>query len=142
MAPNTSTPDADSQSPLAGSSDIKKTAHTALVDIGTKAKSKAQTIAQAAADTVDQNRGTVAQVLTNATSTIRDGATRFSGGKGVIRLAETAAEGIDVTAQYVRVHNAQQMMADLKQFVRGHPVASVVGAAIVGVLASRRFRKH
>jgi ABC-type transporter Mla subunit MlaD len=137
MAPNTSTPPAGNHSPLPGSPDITKTAQTAIVDIATKAKAKAQAVAQAAADTVDQNRGTAARVLANAASTIHDAATRLPGGEGVTRLAETAAEEIDATAQYVREHNTQQMMADLKQFVRRHPGASVVGAAVLGIFVGR-----
>jgi hypothetical protein len=34
------------------------------------------------------------------------------------------------------------MMADVKQFVTRHPGAAVVGAAVVGILVGRGFRKH
>lgn len=142
MAQNTSTPVDRTHSTLTGSPDITKMAQTAIVDIATKAKDQAHAVAQAAADTVDQNRGTAARLLTNAASIIDDSATRLPGGEGVTRLAEAAAEQIDATAQYVREHNSQQMMADLKQFVRRHPGAAVVGAAVVGVLVGRGFRKH
>ena len=141
MAPDTSTPAAGSHSPLAGSPDITHTAQTAIVDIATKAKDTAQAVAQAAADTVDQNRGTAARVLANAASTIHDGAPRLPGGEGVARWAEAAADEIDATAQYVRGHNAHQMLADLKQVVRRNPGAWVLGAAVVGVLVGRGFRK-
>ena len=142
MAPNTSPPAAGSQSPLTGSADNTDTAQSAVVDIATTAKDTALAVAQAAAETVDQNRGTAARALTNAASTLRDGATRHAGGEGVTQLAEAAAKGIDATARYVREHNTQQMMADLKQFVTRHPGASVAGAAVVGMLVGRGFRKQ
>ena len=142
MTPNTSPPAAGSQSSPAGSADNTNTAQNAVVDIATKAKDTAQAVAQAAADTVDQNRGTAARVLTNAASALRDGATRQPAGEGVTQLAQAAAKGIDATAQYVREHNTQQMMADLKRFVTRHPGASVVGAAVVGILVGRGFRRR
>jgi ElaB/YqjD/DUF883 family membrane-anchored ribosome-binding protein len=80
--------------------------------------------------------------LANTASTIRDGAARLPGGEGVTRLAKAAAEQIDTTAEYVREHNTQDMIADLKGFVTRHPAASIVGAAVVGVLVGRGFRKR
>jgi ElaB/YqjD/DUF883 family membrane-anchored ribosome-binding protein len=142
MVPNTSTPALGSRSPLTGSPDITTAAQTAMVDIATKAKDTAQAVAQAVADTVDQHRGTAAHMLTNVASTIHDGATRLPHGEAVTRWTDAAAEEIHATAQYVREHTTPQMMADLKQFVRRHPGASVVGAAVAGVLLGRAFRKH
>jgi ABC-type transporter Mla subunit MlaD len=141
MAPDSSIPSAGRQWPQTGSSDITKTAQTAVADIATKAKDKAQAVAQAAADIVDQNRGTAARVLANAASTLHDGAPRLPGGEGVARWAEAAADEIDATAQYVRANNTPQMLADFKQLVRRNPGAWVLGAAVVGVLVGRGFRK-
>jgi ElaB/YqjD/DUF883 family membrane-anchored ribosome-binding protein len=129
-------------SPLTGTPDITTSAQTAVGDIVTKAKDKAQSFAQGAADAVDQNRGSAAHVLANAASTIRDSATHLPGGDGVTRLAKAAADEIDTTAQYVREHDTQQMFVDLKRFVTRHPVASLVGAAAMGVLVGRGFRKR
>jgi ABC-type transporter Mla subunit MlaD len=142
MAPNTLTPAAGGHSPLTGSPDIIRTAQTAVEDLAAKAKEKAQAAAQGAAATIDQHRGTAARVLGNAASTIHDCATGLPGGQRVTRFAEAAAEDIDATAQYVRAHTTHQMLADLKQVVRRHPGAAMVGAAMVGVLVGRSFRKH
>ena len=138
----TSTSGGGDHSALSASPDLTKTAEAAVVDIATKAKDKAQSLAHAAAATVDQNRGSAARVLANTASTIRDGAARLPGGEGVTRLARAAAEEIDTTAQYVREHDTQEMLADLKTFVTRHPAASIVGAAVVGVLVGRGFRKR
>ena len=141
MAPSTPTRAPDTHTPLTGPPDITERIQTNLSDIATKAHDKAQALAHAAADTVDQNRASATRVLANAASTIRDGATRLPSGQGITRLANAAAGEIDTTAEYVREHTPHQMMADLKYFVRRHPGASVVGAAIVGVLVGRQFRK-
>lgn len=142
MVSHSPPPAAGNQSPPIGSADNTNTAQRAALDIATKATDTAQAVAQAAADTVDQNRGTAAQALMNAASTLRHGATRHGGGEGVAQIAEAAAARIDATAQYLREHNTQQMIADVKQFVSRHPGASVVGAAVVGILVGRGFRKH
>jgi ABC-type transporter Mla subunit MlaD len=142
MPSNQSTPAGGDHAPLAGSPESIKNAQTTVVDIATKTKDKATSVAQAAVDTVDQNRGAAARVLANAASTIRDSAPHLPGGEGVTRLAKAAAEEIDTTAQYVREHNMQQMIADLKQFVTRYPAAAVVGAAVMGVLVGRGFRKR
>jgi ElaB/YqjD/DUF883 family membrane-anchored ribosome-binding protein len=142
MAPNNSTLAAGNHSPLTGSSDDLKTTQAAIADIATKAKDKGHAVAQAAVDTIDQNRGTAARVLANAASAIHDRTTRLPGREGVTRLANAAAEQIDRTADYVREHNTQQMMADLRQFVTRNPGASVIGAAVVGILVGRGLRKH
>ena len=141
MGPDTSTPKASSHSALTRSPNLTTTAQTAGLDIATKAMIKAQEVVQAAADTVDQNRWTAARVLANAAATIHEGAPRLPGGERVSLFAQGAADEIDATAQYIRGHDPQQMVADLKQFVMGHPGASVIGAALVGLLVGRRFRK-
>ena len=111
-------------------------------DTANKAKDTAQAVAQTAADTIDRNRATAARVLAEAASTIHDGAARLPGSPGVARLADAAAEQVDATANYVREHDTQQMVADLQHFVRRHPGASVVVAAVLGVLVGRGFRKR
>jgi hypothetical protein len=141
MAPDSSILSAGGQGPQTGSSDIAKTPHTAVVDMASEAKDKAQEVVQVAADTVDQSRETAARVLSNAASTIHDTAPRLPGGEGATRWAEAAADEIDATAQYVRTHDAPQMLADFKQLVRRNPGAWVIGAAVVGVLVGRGFRK-
>jgi ElaB/YqjD/DUF883 family membrane-anchored ribosome-binding protein len=135
-------PSAGNHSPLAESSDITNTAQTLIADIATKATDKAQAVAQSAADRVDQHRGDAARILANAASTVHDGVTRLPAGEGVTRFAAAAAEEIDGTARYVREHTTHQMLADLKEVVRRHPAASVVGAVVVGVLVGRGLRKH
>jgi ElaB/YqjD/DUF883 family membrane-anchored ribosome-binding protein len=142
MASNTTTPAPGSLSSLNAPPEITRTAQTEEADIATKAKDKAQAVAHAAADTLDRNRESAARVLGHAASTIHDGATRLPGGEGVARLAGTAAQQIDATARYVREHDTRQMLTDLKQFVRRHPGASILGAMVVGILVGLEFRKQ
>ena len=142
MAPNISTATPVSHSPLPGAPDLAKTAQAAIVDIATMAQDKARAVSQAAVDSVNQTRGAAAQALGNAASAIHDAAPGLPGGARVAGLAESAAAEINATAQYVRAHTAQQMTADLRHFVMRHPGASVVAAAVVGVLIGRGFRRH
>jgi hypothetical protein len=141
MASNTTTPAPGSLSSL-NAPEVTRTSQTEDSDIATKAKDKAQAVAQAAADTLDRNRESAARVLGQAASTIHDGATRLPGGEGVARLAGTAAQQIDATARYVREHDTRQMLTDLKQFVRRHPGPSILGAMVVGILVGLEVRKH
>jgi uncharacterized membrane protein YeaQ/YmgE (transglycosylase-associated protein family)/ElaB/YqjD/DUF883 family membrane-anchored ribosome-binding protein len=142
MTTPASTLAAGGRSPLTGPSDSRNTVQSGIVDMATTATDAAHAVAQAAADTVDRHRGAAAEVLAKAATSVRDGAARLPGGERVTQLAEAAGEGIDASARYVREHTAQQMIADLRQFVRRHPGAAVVSAAIVGILVGRGIRKH
>lgn len=64
------------------------------------------------------------------------------GGEAVARTAKAATAEVDATTQYIRGHSTQEMVADFKQFVTRHPGASVVCAAVVGVLLGRGFSKR
>ena len=140
MTSNISSP-AGGQSPLIPSADTTNTAQPPVVAIATKARDKAQAVVQSAADTVNQNRDTAAQLMTNAASLLRVGPTKRPDGDGVAKLAEATARGIDATARYVREHDTHQMLADLRRVVTRHPGASVVGAAVVGIVVGRGFRR-
>ena len=80
-------------------------------------------------------------MLSDAASAISDRARRLPPGTSVARLADTTAAKIDATARYVREHDAQQMMDEVKAFVKRNPGAAVLGAAVVGVLVGRGFRR-
>ncbi|MCM3880998.1 MAG: hypothetical protein ND807_12890 [Vicinamibacterales bacterium] len=56
--------------------------------------------------------------------------------------AAKAKEGGDATAQYIRWNSTQEMVADFKQFVIRNPGASVVCAAMVGLLLGRGISKR
>ena len=57
----------------------------------------------------------------------------------VASLARDTADKVEATAQYVRKHDVQDMMADLENLVRRHPGQSLVAAAAVGFLLGRAF---
>ena len=54
--------------------------------------------------------------------------------------AHDAADKVEATAQYVRQHDVQDMMADLENLVRRHPGQSLIAAAAVGFLLGRAFK--
>lgn len=121
-------------------SDVTNMAKEAVIDAATKTKDHAQSVAQTAVDTINQNRGTAARVLADAASTIHDSAARLPGGERVTHVADTAADQIDAAAQYVRQHTTSQMTADLRHIVKRYPGTSMLIAAAVGVLVGRGFR--
>ena len=44
-------------------------------------------------------------------------------------------------AQYVREHDAEEMMADLERAARRRPIAAIVSAVLVGFVAGRILRR-
>lgn len=129
-------------SPTTQPVDVPRTSKTAADDFAAKSKEKAQAVGTAAVNAIDQNREPAARLLSDAASAISDRARRLPSGTSVARLADTTAAKIDATARYVREHDAQQMMDEVKAFVKNNPGAAVLGAAVVGVLVGRGFRRQ
>ena len=119
-------------------SGMAKSARETIADTAEKAKDTAQSVGQKAADAVDNTRGATARALTNTASVIHQGVARSS---AVTEMADSAADQIDAAARYVKKHDSSQMAADLAQFVRRHPGASIVVAAVFGMIVGRGFRK-
>src|SRR4029079_14373256 len=117
-----------------GPLDFTRPDHASAEDFASRSREKAQAVGQAAANAIDQNRDSAARVLSDAATAIADGAKRLPPGTGVARLADTTAAKIDATARYVREHNAQQMMDEVKAFLKNNPGTAVLGAAVFGVL--------
>jgi ElaB/YqjD/DUF883 family membrane-anchored ribosome-binding protein len=125
----------------AGPVDFTRPGQTSSGELASRSREKVQAVGQAAVKAIDQNRDSAARVLSDAATAISDGAKRLPPGTGVARLADTTAAKIDATARYVREHNAQQMMDEVKAFVKNNPGTAVLGAAVVGVLVGRGFRR-
>jgi ElaB/YqjD/DUF883 family membrane-anchored ribosome-binding protein len=121
--------------------DFPRSSQSPADDFAAKSREKAQAVGKAAVHAIDQNREPAARVLSDAASAISDRARRLPPGTSVARLADTTAAKIDATARYVREHDAQQMMDEVKAFVKRNPGAAVLGAAVVGVLVGRGFRR-
>ena len=111
----------------------------AVSDTAEKAQQKAEQVGRVVQDKIDENRGTVADKLEGVASTLEEKAEGLPGGEKVASLARDTADKVEATAQYVRKHDVQDMMADLENLVRRHPGQSLVAAAAVGFLLGRAF---
>ena len=56
------------------------------------------------------------------------------------KAGEKMAEGMEKTAGYLREKDTQQIMDDVEQYVREHPVQAVAGALVGGFLIARILR--
>ena len=112
----------------------------AVSDTAETVQQKAEQVGRVVQDKIDENRGPVADKLEGVAATLEEKAESLPGGEKVVSLAHDAADKVEATAQYVRKHDVQDMMADLENLVRRHPGQSLIAAAAVGVLLGRAFK--
>ncbi len=108
-------------------------------DAASQAKAKVSDLGRTAADKVDQNREAAAGGLDSAAATLHDKAESLPGGEKVATLAHSAADKLSSSADYVRQHDVNSMMADLERLVKNNPGPSLLAAAVVGFLVGRAF---
>ena len=53
------------------------------------------------------------------------------------KLGVRVADGLDRTSGYLREHEAQEIMTDVENFVREHPVQAAVTAAVAGYVIAK-----
>lgn len=106
-----------------------------ISDTAAQARDKVADLPAKAANKIDETRGAAAGGLNRAASAIQE-----SGGK-VSDLAHAAAEKLNNTANYVRDHDVNRMMADVKALVTNNPGPSMIAAAVVGFLVARAFSR-
>lgn len=108
-------------------------------DTAEQAADKARNFGRSAADAIDQKRGAAASGLDSAASTLRS--RRLPGGERVAGIAQGAADRLSSTATYVREHDVESMMSDVKVVVRRNPGPALVVAAVVGFLLGRALSR-
>jgi ElaB/YqjD/DUF883 family membrane-anchored ribosome-binding protein len=101
------------------------------------AESTVSELGRTAADKVDENRDAAASGLKSAASTLHEKADSLPGGEKVTSLAHTAADTLSSTADYVRDHDVNRMMADLERLVKNNPGPALLAAAAIGFLVGR-----
>jgi ElaB/YqjD/DUF883 family membrane-anchored ribosome-binding protein len=103
-------------------------------------KRKLSEFGAAAADKVDQNRGTAAAGLAGAAESLHQKADQLHmGGDKVTDLAHTAADRLSATADYVRTNDLSAMMEDVHEIVKRNPGPALAVAAGLGFLVARAF---
>jgi ElaB/YqjD/DUF883 family membrane-anchored ribosome-binding protein len=97
---------------------------SAAAELGRKAYRKA-----------DRARATAADSLDTAASAVH------TGGERVASAAHSAAGALTSGAQYVREHDARDMIDDVMQLVKNNPGPALLGAAALGFLVGRALSR-
>jgi hypothetical protein len=107
--------------------------------VAAQAKDKIAGAGRAAVDKIDENRDDVAGGLETAASTLHEKAESLPGGEKVSGLAHSAADKLSTTADYVRQHDVNSMMADVQEMVKKNPGPALLLSALLGFLLARAF---
>ena len=108
-----------------------------LSDTAAQVKDKVSDFGRAAANRIDENRDAAASGLHKAATALRENAASLPGGEMVSGLAHDAAGKLRSTAGYVREHDVNSMLADVKTLVKNNPGPSLIAAAVIGFLVGR-----
>ncbi len=111
----------------------------AIDEAAKQGRRKAREIAEKAQEHADESRAAAAEALHDASSTLHKAADKAPG--AVRDAAHSAAEGLDRTARYVEDTAPGEMVGDLLNVVRRHPVPSLLVAAGVGFIVARSMRR-
>ena len=87
------------------------------------------------ADTADQSRAAAADTMDTASSALD------ASGRRTARAAETAADALATSADYIREHDLSAMADDVLQVVKKNPGPALLGAAALGFLIGRAFSR-
>ena len=107
-----------------------------------QAKDKLSDVARTAVETIDESRSTTAHGLDAAASALHDRADNLPGGEQVNAFAHGAADRLTTTADYVRKHDVNQMVADVESLVKNNPGPSLAVAAVFGFLVGRAVSRR
>jgi len=130
-------------SAIAVSSDpASETVAEKISNTASQARDKMTELGHAVTDKIDDNRGAAAGGLESAASTLHEKAESLPGGEKVANLAHTAADKLTSTADYVRKHDVNSMMADMERLVKNNPGPSLLAAAAIGFLLGRSFARN
>ena len=124
MGYETNTPGSDRVNDPSGLDD-ELLAASAGAELGRKAARRA-----------DQVRATAADNLESAASAMH------SGGARVASAADSAAEALTSSADYVRDHDIRDMIDDLIDVVRNNPGPALLGAVALGFVVGRALSRH
>ena len=110
-----------------------------ISDGAAQAKNKVSSMGRTAADKIDENRDAAAGGIEKASAMLHEKADSLPGGEKVSSLAHSTAEKLSTTADYVREHDVDRMMADVETLVKNNPGRSLLVAAAFGFLVGRAF---
>jgi ElaB/YqjD/DUF883 family membrane-anchored ribosome-binding protein len=103
-------------------------------------KHTAADFGRSAQQNIDRNLQSAAGALENASSALRSKLPADRSGK-VANVGYTAAEKIDATARYLRLHDSSEMMRGAESWARQNPGAALGGALAVGLLIGMSLQR-
>jgi len=131
----------DPSNPVARATNAVSDAARTAVTQAAQMKDRASDLARTVVDTIDGSRSMTADGLETAASSLRGRADRLPGGDKVTEFAQTAADRLKTTADYVRTHDVKRMMKEMKTLVKDNPGPSLVVAAVFGFLVGRALTR-
>lgn len=104
-----------------------------------RAQEHLEQMGRAAGETADKARAGTADVLENAATSVRTSGRQ--GADTIDAMSRSAAGKLDSTAAYVRSHDLEGMLVNLRQVIVRHPTGFLVLAAGIGFFAGSIFRR-
>ena len=99
-------------------------------------KTTAEDLSRKASRKAEQIRTSAAEGLDSAASAMQ------SGGARVASAAQRTGEALASGADYVRAHDARDMMDDLMEIVRNNPGPALLGAVALGFIVGRAVYRN
>ena len=119
-------------------------ADAVVSDLSQRARNTAAAMTDAASDAaaaIDDSRSTAADGLDAAASALHERADDLPGGETVRNVARATADRLSSSADYVRSHDVQRVMADVETFVKSNPGPALAVAAAFGFLLGRALSR-
>lgn len=108
-------------------------------DAASQIKSKATELSHSAAAKMDNSRSAAAGGMASAAASLHGHADDLPGGERVAGIAHSAADKLSSTADYIRGHDMDAMVNDIKALVKNNPGPALLGATAIGFLLGRAF---
>jgi ElaB/YqjD/DUF883 family membrane-anchored ribosome-binding protein len=105
-----------------------------ISDATADVKETANELGRHAGDKIDAIRETIAGTIEETSAVLQNG------GKQISEIADAAAEKINEGASYVRETDLRVIGKNATNFVKRHPVASIVIGAVAGFVLAWSFR--
>jgi hypothetical protein len=109
-------------------------------DATSQIKATVADLGHSAAQKIDDQRGAAASGIASAASSLHGRAEDLAGGgQRAASFAHGAADKLNLTADYIRGHDVNAMLEDVKALVKKNPVPALVGAAALGFVLAKAF---
>jgi hypothetical protein len=113
----------------------------AAVNEAARARDAVAQAAQSMADAVEESRAATADRMEQAASVVRERTESLPGGPRVRQVAQTAADGLTTTADYVRTHDLKGIAASVEAVVKNNPGPALLVAAAFGFFFARALAR-